>query len=178
MVPLPGKSIYYVVRKTAEDDAYNVKFYDAVLLHLGAVDCLNILQGKDQYTSEHDIIFRYRDLVDEIRKHNPFCYIIFSAILPFYEFRHSDLTLRINSMLERYMSERYKVVFISAVNQFTFNYQVLEHLYSPLDHVHLNEEGVDILKKFFSQSISPQDLLNKYNSKRRKNLAKLLWWQV
>ena len=176
VVGLPGKSIRYVTDKTADDDAYNVERYDSVLIHLGAVDCLNILQGKDWSVAD-DIVYRFKDLHTEIRKLNQNCYIIISGILPIPDFYNSALVKKVNAMVERIFAHMDNTIFISGASLFTYDNQIIgEYFYK--DRVHLNDDGVEVLRKFFSQSISRQDILNKLHSKRRKSMSRLDWWRV
>lgn len=83
VVPLPGKGLKYVSEKTREDDAYNCQYYKTIVLHLGAVDLLNILQGKDPNMTPLHVVYRYTDLHSNVRKVNPLATIIFFWNTPY-----------------------------------------------------------------------------------------------
>ena len=175
VIPLPGKDIQYVCDKMQDRDEYNTAKYSVIIVHLGAVNVLNILQGHSD-ESPVDLIHLYRDVYNCIRDFNKSATIIFSGVIPIPEYRRSPpLVKEVNNKLEMLASSRQNAFFIDSAARFTNNRSILRHCYA-IDKVHLRFEAVKVLNNWFGQVITPAFITEKLESRRKKFMGRLHWW--
>ena len=151
-LPLPGKDIHYVTKKTLQDDAYNLQFYKNIILHLGTINILNHFNNRHP-TTPQQLKKEYQDLITIIKNSNKNVNIILSTIIPIP--RHKDISKKcvhhFNALIYELAVENTRTVIINTHRNFVDKTGRVK-TESYYDKLHPIEEESKTLIKLFGQA--------------------------
>ena len=151
-LPLPGKDIHYVTKKTLQDDAYNLQFYKNIILHLGTINILNHFNNRHP-TTPQQLKEDYQHLITTIKNSNKNVNIILSTIIPIP--KHKDISkkfvLHFNALIYELAVENTRTVIINTHRNFVDKTGRVK-TESYCDRLHPIEDESKTLIKLFGQA--------------------------
>ena len=168
---LPG----YTIARTTDAIVFGniqVSHFKAILIHMGTND---IPAKRDRHSGRQSVqpikqvVRAYKAMIDVIRRSNPGCKIVVSAIIPRpVDFPTSKYRVeRVNQGLQQLCESSSRLIFNPTHKFFLKKGLPVLDYYAPSDRLHLRGAGVARLQQAFQQALSDVNLAKENHWRRR-----------